>query len=110
VQRIHLTMTNLSSREIVKAQFTVHGFSDKWKVAPLVDGSPAPDLAKSVHVAMDVQRDGQASSDLSLSRFTSVTTVDLNSLTYADGSTWESETPGACSVAPDPFMLVSAAR
>jgi hypothetical protein len=109
-QRIHLIMTNLSPQEIVKAQITVHGFSDKWKAFPLVDGSPAPDLAKSVDVAMDVKRDGQGSSDLSLSRFTSITRVDLNSLTYADGSTWTSSTAGACSVAPDPFMLVSAAR
>jgi hypothetical protein len=109
-QRIHLTMTNHTSREIVKAQITVHGFSDNWKAIPLADASPAPDLEKSVYVALNIKRDGQASRDLSLSRFTSVTAVDLNSLTYADGSTWQSSTSGACSVAPDLLMLVSAAR
>lgn len=109
-QRIHLTVTNHTSREIVKAQITVHGFSDKWKAIPLADASPAPDLEKSVHVAINVKRDSRASSDLSLIRFTSITAVDLNSLTYADGSSWESSTTGACSVAPDLIMLVSAAR
>jgi hypothetical protein len=109
VQRIQLTMTNLSSQEIVKAQITVHGLSDKWRYVPLPE-APAPDLTKRVEVALEVRGNSHASSDLSLSRFTSVTSVDLNSLTYADGATWEASSPTACSVVPDPFMLVTAVR
>jgi len=101
-------MTNLSLREIVKALFTVHGLSDNRRVVP-VAGAPAPDLTKRVEVALDVRANSHASSDLSLSRFASVTSVDLNSLTYADGATWEASSPTACSIVPDPFMLVTAA-
>ena len=107
-QRIQLTMTNLSSQEIVRAQITFHGLSDKWRYVPLPE-APAPDLTKRVEVTLDVRGNSHASSDLSLNRFTSVTSVDLDSLTYADGSTWEASS-GACSVVPDPFMLVTAAR
>jgi hypothetical protein len=107
-QRIQLTMTNLSPQEIVKAQFTVHGLSDKWRYVPLPE-APAPDLTKRVEVTLEVRGNSHASRDLSLSRFTSVTSVNLDSLTYADGSTWEASS-GACSVVPDPFMLVTAAR
>lgn len=67
-------------------------------------------LALSGKTSLDVKGNGHASSDLSLRRFTSVTSVDLNSLTYADGATWQASSPGACSVVPDPLMLVSAAR
>ncbi len=108
-QTIQFTVDNPSTREIVKAQITVHGLSHRGRFVPLA-GEPTPDLSRKVSVVLDVKGNSRASSDLSLSRFASVTSVDLNSLTYADGATWRAESPGACSVAPDPFMLVSAAR
>ncbi len=110
IQRIHLSMTNPNPREIVKVQFTVHGFSDKWRAIPLGGASSAPDLAKKVTVVLDIQGKGHASSDLSLSNFTAVTSVDVDSLTYADGSAWQATSRGACSVAPSLMMLVSADR
>jgi hypothetical protein len=109
-QRIQLTMTNPSPKEIVSAQITVHGFSDKWRAIPLAGATDSPDLTKRVNVVLNVKGNNHASSDLSLDRFTSVAYVDLNSLTYADGATWQASSPGACSVTPNPFMLVSAAR
>jgi hypothetical protein len=107
-QRIHVTMTNLSAQEIVKAQITVHGFSDKWRAIPLAGA--APDLTRTVNLVLDVRGNDRASSDLSLRRFTSVASVDVNSLTYADGSAWQASVPGACSVTPERIMLLSAAR
>ena len=110
IQKIRFTMTNPSLPEIVKAQFTVHGYSNNQRAFRLADASSAPDLTKTVTVVLDVKRNGQASSDLSLSRFTSVTSVDLDSLTYADGSTWQPASPGACSVALSMLMRLSATR
>jgi hypothetical protein len=109
-QRIQLTMTNPSPNEIVSAQITVHGFSDKWRAIPLAGATDSPDLTKRVNVVLNVKGNNHASSGLSLDRFTSVAYVDLNSLTYADGATWQASSPGACSVTPNPFMLVSATR
>jgi hypothetical protein len=109
-QRIHLTMTNLLAQDIVDAQITVRGLSDKWRVVPLANASDAPDLRKTIDVALVVKGNRSASRDLALSRFTAVTAIDVNSVTYADGSSWKASSPGACSIAPDPFMLVSAAR
>jgi hypothetical protein len=109
-QRIHLTMTNSLSQDIVSAQITVHGFSDKWRAISLSDATHAPDLAKTVEVALDVKGNNHASRDLSMNHFTAVTAIDLNSVTYADGSTWHTLSPGACSVTPDLAMLVTASR
>jgi hypothetical protein len=108
VQRVHLTMTNPSLREVAKVELTVHGYSDKWRAIPLA--SPAPDLAKKVTVVVDIKGNGRASSDLSLRSFTAVTSVDVDTLTYADGSVWHATARGACSVAPSLMMLVSADR
>lgn len=109
-QRIQLTMTNSSSKEIVSAQITVYGFSDKWRSIPLAGAKDTPDLRKTINLVLNVKGNDHASSDLSLHRFTSVAYVDLDSLTYADGATWKASSPAACSVTPDLFMLVSSAR
>jgi hypothetical protein len=107
---IHLAMTNLSPRSIVSAQFTVHGYSDKSRYIPLASPSHDADLATVVHVALGVKANGQASRDLELSRFTAITAVDVDGITYADGSGWQASAPGACSASPDLFMAVSAQR
>ena len=109
-QRIHLTMTNLLSREIVSAQFVVHGYSNKGRAMNLANSSPEPDLAKTVDVVLDVKGKSEASSDLSLSRFTAVTSIDLKSITYADGNTWNTPSAEACSVTPDLIMLVASSQ
>ncbi len=107
-QGIHLTLINLLPRSIVSAQIVVHGFSNKWRYVPLSGADP--DLARTVDVALDVKGNGEASRNLSLSHFTAITAVDVNAITYGDGSTWRTFSPGACSVSPDLFMLVNAER
>ena len=107
-QGIHLTLINLSPQSIVSAQVVVHGFSNKWRYVPLSGADP--DLARTVEVALDVKGNDQASRNLSLSHFTAITAVDVNAIAYADGSTWRTSSPGACSASPDLFMLVNAER
>jgi hypothetical protein len=107
-QDIDLTLTNLTPQSIVSAQLVVHGFSNKWRSLP-VSGAD-PDLARTVHVALDVKGNDQASRSLSLNHFTAITSVAVNAITYADGSSWRTSSPGACSVSPDPLMLVNVER
>jgi hypothetical protein len=107
-QRLQLTLTNPSSQDIVSAEFTAHGFSNNPRAMELSAGSNAPDLAKTIEIALGVKGKGHASSELSLKHFTAVTSIDLNSLTYADGTTWHAPSPGACSITPSLVMLVAA--
>jgi hypothetical protein len=106
-QGIHLTLANPGSRDIVGLEITVRGLSEKWKNVPLSDVSPEPDIAKTVYLSLDVKGSGHASRDLSLSRFTAVTSVDVNSIKYFDGFEWHAPSAGACSVTPDLIMLVA---
>jgi hypothetical protein len=54
-------------------------------------------------------RDGleSAFADLILSGYTSVGSVTLDSLTFADGSVWTPEAGKSCRIAPDPLVLIS---
>jgi hypothetical protein len=108
LQRLRLTLTNPSPRDIVSAQFTAHGFSNKLRAMELSAGSNEPDLAKTIDLDLGVKGKGHASSDLSLNHFAAVTSIDLNSITYADGTTWRSPSPAACSITPSMVMLVAA--
>jgi hypothetical protein len=108
-QQIHLMLTNRLSRDIVSAQLTAHGFSNKRRIV-YAGAAQAPDLNSTKDVVVNVRANGQAFSDLSLGHFAAVSSIDLNSVTYADGSTWRSSAPGACSVVPDRVMLIAASN
>jgi hypothetical protein len=107
-QRVDLRMINFLPHEIVNAEITVHGFSHKGRLMPV--STPTPDLAKTVDVALDVKGNSSASRELSLPHFSAIRTIDVNSVTYADGSTWHASSPGACSVAPSLIMAVNDSR
>jgi hypothetical protein len=109
-QRIQLTMTNLLAHEIVSTQFLVHGYSNKARAMNLANSSQEPDLAKTVDVVLDLKGKSEASSEVLLSRFSAVTSIDLKSITYADGNTWNTPSAEACSFTPDLIMLVASTQ
>ena len=114
-QRINLKMTNLLPHDIVNAEITARGLTHNWRVI-FISATPGAetgaqettDLAKTVDVALDVKGNSSASRELSFAHFSAIRTIELNSVTYADGSTWHASSPGACSIAPSPLMPVSA--
>jgi hypothetical protein len=105
-QRFDFKMTNFSPHEIVNAEITAHAFSPKWRVFSVP--APTPDLWRTVDVAFDVKGNGSATRELSFAHFPVIRTFDVNSVTYADGSTWHASSPGACSVAPRAPMRIRA--
>jgi hypothetical protein len=108
-QRINLKMINLLPHDIVNAEITARGFSHNSRLVLVSPGAQeTPDLAKTVDVALDVKGNSSASHELSFAHFSAIRTIEVNSVTYADGSTWRASSPGACSVAPSLFMLIGA--
>ena len=105
-QWFDLRMTNFLPHEFVSAQLTAHGFGYKWRVIPVSDATP--DIWKTMDVTLDVKGNSSASRELSFGHFSTIRTVDVNSVTYADGSTWHASSPGACTVAPSLIMRISA--
>jgi hypothetical protein len=105
--QLHLDVSNPSTRDIVGAQFIVHGFSRKLRLIDPSDPSNAPDLWRTVDVALVLQGKGHASIELSLTHFTAIiTSIDLDSVTYADGTQWQAPSAAACSTIPNVLMRI----
>lgn len=121
--RIHLILDDTKTSDggklskAVRAQVTVRGTNGKSRIQNTsrselgVSGSGSPWIEKTVQVPLIADTSSRdlpnASADLELPGFTSVNSIRLDSVTYADGRIWTPETSQACRVTPDPFMLVS---
>ena len=92
---------------IVKARVTVHGLNSKERILPVDSHSDDSGLlTKTFTVSMASWGEAEVSGDLLLPGFTAARMVDLESVTYADGSTWTVASPAACHAAPDMLMPV----
>jgi hypothetical protein len=123
VARLYLTLTGPDSADsdagsvnlpptrnsqIRSATVTVHGWNGKDRILPVSsDRNPSAEASKTLTVRFDPTEDRDVTTDLLLPGFTATSMVDLDSVTYADGSTWKFAGQRACHVAPDGLMLVS---
>jgi hypothetical protein len=115
-QRLRLFLKDLQSgksgQRIVSAIVTVHGLNGKARWVPLADGPgengslTSGNMARTLAVSMGDWGDPGVSGDFRLPGFTSIRSVDLQSVTYDDGSTWRVSAGQTCRVVPDSLMLV----
>jgi len=105
-QRIRLSVNN--GGKVVSAHVTVHGLTPKGRMLP-VDSSQegAAQISRNLEISFSNDATNSIGANLFLRGFSAVFSVDVNSMTYADGSTWKSS-GNVCRVIPDPVMLVDA--
>lgn len=106
-QLLHLTLTSRDSRQILAARVRVHGLSGKGRVTQAQSGQDSADATRTMNVTFSAGPDKASSGDLWVPGMTAVLSIDLNSVTYSDGSTWSFTGREGCHVAPDPLMLVA---
>jgi hypothetical protein len=107
-QTVTLELNNLGLRNVTRAQFTVHGLTGRGQVNPASLSDPeAATTSKQVELSFKIAHDGKASAPLLAQGFTSISWIELDSLTYADGSAWHASPQHNCSVVPNRFMLVA---
>jgi len=106
-QMLHLILTNPDSGRIVSARVRVHGLSGKGRVTQTVSGQNEPDAAATLDVQLAQGPDREASGDLRAPGIATILSVELTSVTYADGSTRSFSGPETCRVAPDKKMLIA---
>jgi hypothetical protein len=107
-QRFLLTLRDSHSAHIISAALRVHGTTGKSRMVQTagLSNTGAAEATKILTVPFTAN-DGAASADIYVPGFTSVSSVDLQQVTYADGSTWKMSASSFCRVAPDPLMLVA---
>jgi hypothetical protein len=112
-----LILTAPQGRQILSATITAHGYAAPKSAMPLeVQGQAVlrsqptgrTELTSTVTVKFESDGAGSFSGKFRLPGFTVLESVDLNSVTFGDGSTWSFTSASGCHVTPDPFVLVSA--
>jgi hypothetical protein len=114
-QRLHLTLSNPDSQQVVAAKVTVRGYTFTPRVMNAVTKNAARGqesqssyATRTIDVRFLPGSDKTVSEVILVPGVTAAQTIDLIALTYADGSTWELAAGKTCRIAPDPLMLVSA--
>ncbi len=107
-QRISLNLNGSHSAKIVAARVGVRGLNGKNRIMLTPTGTNQQWNAwTTLNVKFVEEKDGSVTADLWIPGFTSVHSIQLLEITYADGSTWSSSGAKACSVKPDPMMLIT---
>jgi hypothetical protein len=110
---IHLIVSKkaaeLDFQQIASGTVTAFGLSARGRVerAPAATGNGLAEIRRTQQVRFTADDDGSFYADLDLPGFASVRSIRIESLTFKDGSQWSFDSARACTVAPDPLMLIA---
>ncbi len=104
-QLLRLTIQNKRLPRIVEAKIDIHGTAAKSR---LLGNDPHPeDTVKHVTLKSSVRGDQSVSETVTAEDLTSVGSLEVTELRYADGTVWHVSTAAQCIADPDSFMLVA---
>jgi hypothetical protein len=109
-QGLHLVLTSPNQPQMVAARVTVRGLTPRNRVtrtlSSLSDDTDA-DAARTVAIALNPEPNKAATGDLWVPGLTAIHSVELVSVTFADGATFKLPSGANCRTRPDPLMLIS---
>jgi len=106
-QNLHLTFTNTSYSEIVGVRVTAYGLNAKGQITPAETASSnSSAMQKSFDLNFKVNPKSIGSVELALTGFTAVTFLNVDSIRYAGGSTWQPTAQHTCHVVPEALMMI----
>jgi hypothetical protein len=105
-QLLHLIVSNPDSRQIVAARVRVRGLSGKGRMTQTSDKGAA-DVTRNLEIRFSPGADKDVLSDVWVPGMTAVLEVELNSVTFADGTSRRFTGAEACQIAPDRMMLIA---
>lgn len=106
-QMLHLIVTNPDSRQVVAANVTVRGFTDKGRMIQVMSSQNSYDAVKTFDVKFPAGPGKETAAELRVPGFSAAALIDLNSVTYSDGSSWKLAAGSSCRSWVDGLMLVS---
>ncbi len=93
-------------RHAIAANLTGRGLTAKGRAVPT--GQIPSDAERPIQIRLTPGPDHTLTAEMWVPGVTTVQTIELASLTLADGSTWKLPAEAACTTAPDGFMLIGA--
>ena len=107
-QRIFLTLNDTHPSPIVSAVVKVHGLTAKNHMVQTDRHATADgDATKTMTINFMARQENSVSSDLYVSGFTAVNSIELVQVSYGDGRVWKIGADNVCRVTPDPVMLIA---
>jgi hypothetical protein len=104
-QGLHLTLSHTAGPAIEAIEVTVFGIPQKQGVFPASSAS-SETLSKTFDLQRKADSQSLGEADIWMSHVGSFSRVDLNAVTYVDGTTWHATTGLKCSVLPSNVVLV----
>ena len=105
---LKFVLTSPRKDPITFANITLLGLNGKSHVVQASSVDSSPDMEKTMSVRLEPGEGRNSVADLIAPGFVVVNSIELNSITFASGSTWKFAGNQLCQVTPDPLMLVSA--
>jgi hypothetical protein len=106
-QRILLSLEDTHADPIIAATVRVRGLTGNNRILQTREANAGGDATKLMRITFGSNGTGGVSSDVYVSGFTSVSSIELLEISYADGKTWRMVGSSVCRVAPDPMMLIA---
>jgi hypothetical protein len=103
-----LTFTPLTAHSIVQAKLTLHGL-DGAQIVPAKNLSTS-NATEDLTVAPSATDSHRFESIVYAQKLTGVQWIELDDITYADGTHWQKSANSVCLVVPSGLRLVSAER
>jgi hypothetical protein len=105
-QGLHISLIHLFTR-IESAEITVYGVTPRASILPL-GVAASNEVSKTFTVHPAAGRKGSQEATVWMRQVGALTRVELNSLTYADGSVWRESESSRCRAVPSLFLPVGA--
>jgi hypothetical protein len=107
-QQLQLTLNNPKLATISAIRITVHGWDVKGRTLPAGETTSSyASASRTLDLTLSIGASQTADTDIWVSGLTAVDSIDLDQVSYTDGSSWESSTLQACRIMPNPIMLIS---
>ena len=107
-QQLQLTLNNPKLATISAIRITVHGWDVKGRTLPAVETTSSyASASRTLDLTLSIGASQTADTDIWVSGLTAVDSIDLDSVTYSDGSSWKASDSQACRIMPNPIMLIS---
>jgi hypothetical protein len=106
-QLLHLIITSSDSRQIVEARLRVRGTSGRGRVDRAESVPGGMDATRSVVARFRQGADKEVVADAWVPGLTAVLEVEVNAVTFSDGSVQQFGTADGCRFTPEHLMLIA---
>jgi hypothetical protein len=106
-QGLHIRLIHFGPAAIESAEITVHGVTSRAIILP-VGVAASNQISKTFVLHPGDGGKGWQEATVWMERASVLTSAELNSLTYTDGSVWHEAEGSRCYAVPSPFLLVGA--